>query len=312
MMSGRLWLAALTCIASNWAIAATTVFTAIGDQPYYSTSDFAALIKKINTHRASSFTIHVGDIKNGSTVCSDERFLIVKSLFDTFEKPLIYTPGDNEWTDCHRKSNGSYDQRERLAKLRELFFASPQSQGKHPLRLQRQSELMPAFKDFVENSRWKKNDLVFATLHQVGSNNNLDAKVPGAIEEYQERNTANMAWLRNTFDYAKQQRARAVIIGMQSDIFDPRLPAETGYRDFITTLTELAQSSRLPILVIQGDSHEYVVDQPIKNEQGQTINNILRLIVPGANLVEAVEVTVRTGSRQMQDVFTFKRYGFLD
>ena len=310
MKTVRICLAVLACIASQWAVAATTIFTAIGDQPYYSTSDFSALIEKINQDQKSSFTIHVGDIKNGSTVCSDERFLLVKNLFDTFEKPLIYTPGDNEWTDCHRKSNGSYEQRERLAKLRELFFTSAQSQGQHPMRLQRQSELMPAFKDFVENSRWKKNDLVFATLHQVGSNNNLDAKVPGAIEEYQQRNAANMAWLRNTFAYAKQQRARAIIIAMQSDIFDSRLPPETGYHDFITTIAELAQKNRVPILMIQGDSHDYVVDQPIKSDQGQTIDNILRLIVPGANLVEAVQVTVRTEQRKVRDVFTFNRYGF--
>ena len=62
--------------------------------------------------------------------------------------------------------------------------------------------------------------------------------------------------------------------------------------------------------MIQGDSHDYVVDQPIKNDQGQTIDNILRLIVPGANLVEAVQVTVRTEQRKVHDVFTFNRYGF--
>ena len=147
MRATRIWLGVLACIVSHWVFAATTVFTAIGDQPYYSTSDFSALIERINADRRSSFTIHVGDIKNGSTVCSDERFLTVKALFDSFDKPLIYTPGDNEWTDCHRKSNGSYEQRERLAKLRELFFINAQSQGRHPMRLQRQSEVMPLYKD---------------------------------------------------------------------------------------------------------------------------------------------------------------------
>jgi hypothetical protein len=37
--------------------------------------------------------------------------------------PLIYVPGDNEWTDCRRLAAGGFDPVERLQKLRELFFA---------------------------------------------------------------------------------------------------------------------------------------------------------------------------------------------
>ena len=49
---------------------------------------------------------HDGDIKNGSTVCSNEMFANRLELFNTFAHPLIYVPGDNEWTDCHRLNNG--------------------------------------------------------------------------------------------------------------------------------------------------------------------------------------------------------------
>ncbi len=38
---------------------------------------------------------------------------------------LVYTPGDNEWTDCHRSNNGKYDPLERLAALRNGFFLFP-------------------------------------------------------------------------------------------------------------------------------------------------------------------------------------------
>ena len=35
---------------------------------------------------------------------------------------MIYVPGDNEWTDCHRANNGGYDPLERLAFLRAMFY----------------------------------------------------------------------------------------------------------------------------------------------------------------------------------------------
>lgn len=96
-------------------------FAAIGDVPYGPHEEFAALIDKINT-QSLAFTIHVGDIKSGSTVCSDETFLSVRRLFDRFNRALVYTPGDNEWTDCHRLNNGRYDPLERLEKIRQLFL----------------------------------------------------------------------------------------------------------------------------------------------------------------------------------------------
>jgi hypothetical protein len=47
--------------------------------------------------------------------------------------------GDNEWTDCDRASNGSYDPNERLALVRRMFASTPQSLGQRKLALQRQA-----------------------------------------------------------------------------------------------------------------------------------------------------------------------------
>jgi len=283
-------------------------FTAIGDQPYFSNEAFRQLINRINQHPQSKFTIHVGDIKNGASVCSDETFLEVKKLFDGFEKPLVFTPGDNEWTDCHRASNGSYQQLERLEKVRSIFFQEGKSLGQQALRLENQSKLMPKHRSYIENQRWADQDVLFVTIHQVGSNNNLDHQVPGAIAEHQARNAANMAWLNNSFQLAKNKKYAAVVIAMQSDIFDPRVPKESGFKDFIQTISKLSASFKKPVLLIQGDSHQYVVDQPIKNQAGETQENVLRLIVPGASLVDAVEVTIDTDKKTIQEVFTFNKY----
>jgi hypothetical protein len=64
-------------------------------------------------------------IKNGSSGCDDAYFAVRLSDFEMFADPLVYMPGDNEWTDCHRANNGGYLPTERLAALRELFFAKP-------------------------------------------------------------------------------------------------------------------------------------------------------------------------------------------
>ncbi len=115
-------------------------FVALGDMPYNLPGDyvkFDRLIAAINTMKPA-FTLHMGDIKSGGTPCSDE---VLKKSYDqmqTFAGALIYTIGDNEWTDCHRKAAGSFDPRERLAKVREMFFTTPnKSLGKTPIDVEK-------------------------------------------------------------------------------------------------------------------------------------------------------------------------------
>jgi len=77
---------------------------------------FPADIAQTNNDPSVRWVDHLGDIKNGSSTCSDEYFQRIKTDFDLFQDPLVYTIGDNEWTDCHRPNNGPYDPLERLAK----------------------------------------------------------------------------------------------------------------------------------------------------------------------------------------------------
>ena len=36
--------------------------------------------------------------------------------------PLILTPGDNDWTDCHGVETRKFDPLQRVSKLRTMFF----------------------------------------------------------------------------------------------------------------------------------------------------------------------------------------------
>ena len=117
-------LAALAIVCSISAFAQPFKFVALGDMPYNIPDDYVRyerLIADINKMNPS-FTIFIGDTKSGSSPCSDEYNLTVKKYFDQFSKPLIYSIGDNEWTDCHRPQAGSYDPLERLQSVRKTFL----------------------------------------------------------------------------------------------------------------------------------------------------------------------------------------------
>jgi hypothetical protein len=66
------------------------------------TPDF---IDMINEDSAVSQVIHVGDIHSGKQACTSEYDNQIAALWQAFQKPLVYTPGDNEWTDCHKATS---------------------------------------------------------------------------------------------------------------------------------------------------------------------------------------------------------------
>src|SRR6476620_4063558 len=95
---------------SSAAEPSESTFAVIGDVPYGATqiAAFPSWIQQINADPDVTSVIHLGYIKNGSSVCSDDYFAMIRQDFDTFADPFVYTPGDNEWTDCHRTNNGAY------------------------------------------------------------------------------------------------------------------------------------------------------------------------------------------------------------
>jgi hypothetical protein len=257
------------------AKAETFTFAAIGDIPYGDKAvthpRFTSLIGLINT-RKPAFTIHVGDFKSGSTPCSDAEFQDQLTFMNTFEQALVYTPGDNEWTDCHRDAAGKFDVLERLAKLRSMFFTEPRSLGKSAMPLERQSDLMAAHKAFVENARFTRSGVQFATLHVVGSNNGLEPRNRAAANEAFDRDEANIAWLRDTFAKARTEGARAVVVAMQADMFefdfghfgkDEHL-SHSGFRNVAEALVAEAKAFLGPVLLIYGDSHNFRVHTPFR------------------------------------------------
>ena len=95
-------------------------------------------------------------------------------------------PGDNEWTDCHRKNNGGYDNLERLDHIGKTMFADSQSFGatKIPRDHRRKSG-----EKFVGNTRFIHEGIAFvgSRLETFGSPNVRWVKVgvdPGSREVF--------------------------------------------------------------------------------------------------------------------------------
>ena len=298
------WLAA-GILATFAAHAQPFSFVALGDLPYGDETraypPYRALISSINKIQPR-FSIHVGDIKSGSTLCSDQEFEAQLGHFNRFDAAVVYTPGDNEWTDCYRANDGAHDPQERLQAVRQRFFTPGQSLGKLPLALQNQSTLTPVHALYVENQRWLHQQVLFVTLHIVGSNNNFEVRDPAAVAEYFQRDKANVAWIRDAFALAQQSSAKALVFAMQADVFESKsswedFPGHSGFRNSIgNTLLPLAAESAIPVLLIHGDSHVFRFDQPFSLNK-KPLKNLTRLIVPGASDVRAVHVTVDAEQR---------------
>jgi|SRR5579862_1315436 len=266
------------------------VFGVMGDAPYSKGEEkpFVEMIDRMNGEPLA-FVIHVGDIKAGShSRCTDELFRERKAWFDASTHPLIYTPGDNEWTDCRRKTNGADDPLERLEKLREVFFRGRSTLGRVELPTEADDDAAPGCHSYPENRLWSYGRVRFATVNVPGSKNNegFDA---ASDAEAQCRNAANRKWIDHAADLAEREGDRALVIATQADPWLNDIPA---YRELIAHMGALAQRLHRPVMFVHGDTHTYHYDTPFKDATGATVANALRLETYGSPFVGWVRVIV--------------------
>jgi len=262
-------------------------FGLIGDQRHTADqrSRFPNLVEDMNGADLA-FAVHDGGIGLDPAACADDYYLETRSLFDHFTAPLIYTPGDNEWTDC---GSGGYEPRERLAALRQRFFASGSSDHRRNLRATRQ------FPDYPENARWDFGPATFATLHVVGSD---DAIGRG---EFAARRAANIQWLNGTFDHAERKRSAAVVVIWHAD---PRFGEDAPpYNQLRGTLRARTLRFGKPVVLVHGGGAGFRVDKPMVDDRGQRVHNFTRAQTFGPRDVHWVQGTFDGAET---DLFTFR------
>jgi hypothetical protein len=218
-----------------------TPFLVLGDTPY-TDDQIPALTAAIASFggTGAAFAVHVGDLKTGSSPCDDATLAARRDQLAASPIPLFYTPGDNEWTDCHRTPIDGHpvDPVERLARLRTLFFAAPLGATTLPATAQ---------ETYVENQRWSVDGLTFATVHVVGSRDGWD----GDRDEARARRAADLVWLEATFAQATATGSPAVVLFQQAD---PDFGARV-FRSWTEALEAQAAAFPGPVLLVHGDSH---------------------------------------------------------
>lgn len=276
-------------------------FLATGDVPYSQDQEvqYRRLLKQ-SEREDFAFLMHVGDIKSGGSPCSDDEFVKIRDLFRAYPKPVVYTPGDNEWTDCHGVGS---DPIERLGKLRELFFKDRKTLRLEKLNAMSQSR-DPKFATYVENYRFSKSGIPFIVTHVVGSGNNYRVDHPPSMEEFKSRNAANLAFLKQSFAEAIANDAPGVVVVIHAN---PKFETGIGegFKDFLASMRGFLAEYRNPVVCIHGDSHYYRIDKPFKDEAGSTYLHFTRMEVFGSPNVAGVIVSVDPSDPH---VFSYRPY----
>jgi hypothetical protein len=270
-------------------------FGVFGDGPYTWTDarKYAHLVEDVS-HADIEWLLHVGDML--WFPCSDEAYQDRLAVLNSIPHPVVYTPGDNEWLDCHEDRPGNYQPLDRLESIRRIFFAQPaQSIGGIRMPIETQSA-DPGFAEIVENARWQRGGYVFATMHMVGGGNGLDDYPGRSAEddaEVEKRTAAALAWMEAAFEVAGADSAHGVVLALHANPGLERDPAAwTGYVEFVAALERLTTGFSGQVLLIHGDTHTWRVDQPLTGLTGDALPNFTRLETYGSPDIGWVRVVI--------------------
>jgi hypothetical protein len=279
-------------------------------------------VQSINSDPDVSLVMHVGDIHSGSQYCTAAYDQSIYDLWTKFTDPLVYTPGDNEWSDCHkvkgaggvynadtgtidyvRDANGNLvdyaggDPIANLALVRSIFFPQPGvTLGTNKRDVLSQGVV--EHNQFVESVLWTRSRIVFVTINLPGGSNNDNAIWYGAPAqsgaqqtEVSEWTGTDLRWLDTAFAVARANHAAGVVIGTQADMWDPEGGAAnlTQYEPIIQRIASLTTSFGSSVLLFNGDSHVYRSDNPLSASDplnalhpGYDVSNFHRVVVHGS------------------------------
>lgn len=297
-----------------------------GDMPYNAQgkADYPYLLQDLNNSKVS-FSTFDGDLKaGGDGPCSDSLYTTAIAGFNSLERPLVWVPGDNDWTDCWgRYGPGTApfsDPIERLNHERQLFTSTSRSLGEKTLTLTRESSEGGSYALYSENVRWTFGPVVYLGLNVQGSNDNYpyhdtdpfprsDAEIQRQRNEEIARKTADLHWLDEGFAYAKQIHAKGVLIVWQAD---PNFNNEQhlanphdwdAFPDYVNALRNDTLAFPGQVVLVHGDSHYFKVDKPLTLPSGKVLGNFTRVETFGAASTDWVQAKIEPKNRNL---FTFE------
>jgi len=281
---------------------ATVAFGLFGDAPYnrFDERAYRRLIDDVGVSDVA-FLVHIGDLHGGR--CSDASLDEARRSIATFAVPVVYTPGDNEWADCHGTGAGGHRPLERLQRLRSTFFANPRSSlGARPMPVESQADVA-AWSEFVENVRWRVGAFVFTTIHLVGSGNATAAfpsRTRADDEAAERRMGAAVHWLDAAFAAARRDSLAGVVVVIHADPFFELRGPGGAFEPFIRRLEGHVVDFEGAVLFLHGDSHTQRVDHPLRRPGSRdTLHRFTRIETYGSPDVGWVRVVVDTANGRL-------------
>lgn len=297
------------CGGSDGDVIEKSTVAVIGDVPYGTTAtDTAQLalnpkfITALNQDTDVSAVLHVGDTHSGKSYCTEAYNRTIADQWKAFKTPVVYSIGDNEWADCHKKAEGGGlynattkaidyvldasgkpvdyaggDPVANLELVRSLFFTTAGKTLGAAMSVHSQATeydaAYPTDSHYVENVWWMKSGVLFVTLNiPGGSNNGTDpwygapAMSPAQAQEVANRTAASLRWLDTAFRQAGKEGAIGVVIQIQADLWylDGNTASHiVGYKPYVDSLATNAKTFGKPVLLLNGDSHGYRSDNPL-------------------------------------------------
>ena len=273
-------------------------FGILGDTPYSAneTAHFLEMIHDINVEPLA-FVVHVGDMKAGSnSPCTDALYEERRAQFERFKAPFHFVPGDNDWVDCRRPTNGSMDPLERLEKLRSVYYGTGGPFAPTAKRIE--GDRQPGY---PENLRWTRSGVVFVTVNVQGSNDNVGFGAAGDAEQ-EKRRHANLDWISRAIrDVRYEPGLRGLAVIFHANPWEAS--RQDVYKPYLIMLHNGAVGLGKPVLFIHGDTHHQRVDHPFKDPNGDTVRNLTRMETFGSPWVGWVKVYVDPDD---PDLFSFE------
>ena len=301
MIKKSLMCIACLLISIDYSIAESKIIT-IGDMPYNAEQQKILdnqIIPIIRTSR-NDFVVHLGDFIAGGDFlsCRDDNITKARDyIYSLHPNKVFYTPGDNDWTDCDRDSKTQrFSEYDRLSYLRDVFYTIPPAYPKKWNVIQQAN--------YPENAIWIVNNIVYATLHVVGTNNGrtqiLLDNPDEALQHVLARDKANMQWIQRVKNYAMDYHADAIMIFSQADVTvykDKKQPCTkdnqtncNGFDIYRKATSRIAEEFKKPVFYIHGDTAAYCID---KNFGGHHAPNLWRVNAPGDfKVIDALEIII--------------------
>jgi hypothetical protein len=105
-----------------------------------------------------------------------------------------------------------------------------------------------------------------------------------------------VSWVDATFDAAEAEALAGVVLIMQADTFPDM---GSGQQEVVDRIAARAAGFDGEVLIVQGDSHRYKVDQPLPLE------NVTRIVVHGETLpFEYLRLTI---DLRADELFSWER-----